>query len=193
MNQLKCVPADQTPTVPTLAECWAIVEIFGHQQYAGWVSTVALGAHIMIHIAVPELPERQELITLENSYPLMALHPETGERVRTPPGSVVKVAAVPGFPKIFGPAAIFGITPCSREACLKATEQFTLSRPWILVSLSTAAAIEAAGPQLVLPVCGNCGDLIDVPHPDHPGVCSDCESVRRASGGDGVAVFFESD
>jgi hypothetical protein len=104
------------------------------------------------------------------------LNPETGQRVATPAGSTIKLAPVPSFAKIFGPAAIFGITPCSEQACLKAAEQFAASRPWILVSLPTAAAISAGNLELS---CSECGERIIERNPDHPGVCDSCFELSQ--------------
>ncbi len=54
---------------------WAIVEIMGHQKYAGFVSTQAVGGASMLRIDVPEVEGHQ------------------------------------AFTKMFGVAAIYGITP----------------------------------------------------------------------------------
>lgn len=40
-------------TEPTKFETWAIVEIFGHQKYAGWLTTQEIGGSSLIRLDVP--------------------------------------------------------------------------------------------------------------------------------------------
>src|SRR5215467_13892732 len=40
-------------------EGWAILEIFGHQRYAGYVTTQTFGAASMFRLDVPALEERE--------------------------------------------------------------------------------------------------------------------------------------
>ena len=117
-------------------EGWAIVEIFGHQKYAGRISTETIGAACMLRVDVPELPPRQEEVTGRYSY-----HPETGTQL--PKGTIISYAAVQGYTKFFGVAAIYAITPTTEEAALEAIEGLQ-PRPVLLVKLPKQAAAIAA-------------------------------------------------
>lgn len=106
-------------------DSWAIVEIMGHQRYAGYVTTQAFGGAVLFRVDVPELaadPER----TLP-----------TGGWVDgnwKPAGTVVAVDAVPGFTKLIGAGSIYAITPCTQEAAIAACQKM-IDRPLRLVSV----------------------------------------------------------
>jgi len=89
---------------------WAIVEVFGHQRYAGYVTTQAFGQAVMFRVDVPPLDERERITK----------HFEYVDGVSVPPGSTVKENAVPGYTKLFGVGAIYGLTPCTQEAAVLA-------------------------------------------------------------------------
>lgn len=64
-------------------EGWAIVEIFGHQRYAGYVTTEAFGQAVLFRVEVPPLAERERI----------AKHYEySSDGSSIPPGSVVCTA-----------------------------------------------------------------------------------------------------
>ena len=111
-------------------EGWAIVEIFGHQRYAGFVTTEAFGQAVLFRVEVPPLPERERLTK----------HYEYVDDRSVPPGSTVKEDAVQGYSKLFGAGAIYGITPCTKEAAEKALAGMQ-SRKLTLVSLSEERAL----------------------------------------------------
>jgi hypothetical protein len=67
-------------------DSWAIVEIFGHQTFAGRVTEQAIGGTSFVRVDVPG-----------------------------PDGSTA-------FTKLFGPAAIYSITPVSEELARRAVE-----------------------------------------------------------------------
>lgn len=92
-------------------EGWAVVEVFGHQRYAGYVTTEAFGQAVLFRVDVPPLEERERL-TKHYGYD------DAGNSI--PPGSTVKEAAVQGYTKYFGPGAIYAMTPCSREVAEEA-------------------------------------------------------------------------
>ena len=117
-------------------EGWAILEIFGHQRYAGYVTTQAFGTASMFRLDVPAL-EARERTTKRPGYV---------EGAYTPAGSLVKEGPVQGYTKLFGVAAIYAMTPCSKEAALKAIEEIQ-PRPLMEVQIPTeeAKAIAAAG------------------------------------------------
>lgn len=123
-------------------EGWAIVEVFGHQRYAGYVTTEAFGQAVLFRVDVPPLAERERK-TKHYGYD------DEGKSV--PPGSIVKEAAVQGYTKYFGPGAIYAMTPCTQEAAEKAVESMQ-SRKVSVVSLSPDAAV------LALPDGGDADD-----------------------------------
>lgn len=94
-------------------EGWAIVEIFGHQRYAGHVSTEAFGTAVMFRVDVPAL-EAREKVSLRPGY--------VGSQY-VPAGSLIQEGAVQGYTKLFGVGAIYAITPCTQEAAIKAVEE----------------------------------------------------------------------
>jgi hypothetical protein len=90
---------------------WAIVEIFGHQRYAGFVTTAAFGQAVLFRVDVPPLEER-ERVTKHYGYD------DDGKSI--PAGSTVKETAVQGYTKYFGPGAIYGMTPCTQAVAEEA-------------------------------------------------------------------------
>jgi hypothetical protein len=113
---------------------WAVVEIFGHQRYAGYVTTQAFGQAVMFRVDVPPLEER-ERVTKSYEY-------VEGRSTAVPPGSTVKEAAVQGYTKLFGVGAIYGITPCTQDAAVKAVSAMQ-ARKLQLVSLGEERALHA--------------------------------------------------
>jgi hypothetical protein len=81
-------PTKGEPAQPSPAgfEAWAIIEIFGHQKYAGKVSEFAIGGCNFVRVDVPELPTR---------------------RPQEP--------AMPAFTKLFGNGAVYSITLVSED------------------------------------------------------------------------------
>lgn len=111
-------------------EGWAIVEVFGHQRYAGFVTTEAFGQAVLFRVDVPPLAEH-ERVTKHYGYD------DDGKSV--PPGSTVKESAVQGYTKFFGPGAIYAMTPCTQDAAEKAVESMQ-SRKVSVVSIPPDAA-----------------------------------------------------
>jgi len=112
---------------------WAIVEVFGHQRYAGYVTTEAYGQAVLFRIEVPPLEARERI----------AKHYEYDDDEKSiPPGSTVKEAPVQGYRKLFGAGAIYGITPCTKEAAEHAIDGMA-RRKLTLVSLPPERAIPA--------------------------------------------------
>lgn len=75
-----------TTTSASLFPCWAIVEVMGHQRYAGMVHEQQVAGAGMIRIDVPEVPQDGRCVALE------------------------------AYTKLFGVSAIYGLTPCTEEA-----------------------------------------------------------------------------
>ncbi len=150
-------------------EGWAILEIFGHQRYAGFVSTQVFGTAVMFRVDVPALEER-ERVTKRPGY--------MGAQY-VPAGATVKEGAVQGYTKLFGVGAIYAMTPCTQEAALKAVESMQ-ERLLMLVTLPPEKAIEAPKTEgagdLVSDdaACTECGEPVD-----------ECECDENAEEGEG--------
>lgn len=91
--------------IPKL-DCWAVVELFGHQQIAGKVSEHAIGGASLLRVDVPELPGIPER-TIERY----------GQNYK-----VATVPASPGFTKFFGASAIYSLTPCDEQTALRVAQ-----------------------------------------------------------------------
>lgn len=133
-------------------EGWAIVEVFGHQTFAGYVTTQYFGAAAMFRIDVPKLEARERATTapsyIGNDY--------------MPAGTIVKEGAVEGYSKLFGLGAIYGVTPSTKEAVLATVERLQRrplmeARPPVASPLSIAARGESAGDDDEYFKCENCG------------------------------------
>lgn len=109
---------------------WAVVEVFGHQRYAGYVTTEAFGQAVLFRVDVPPLEERERVTK----------HYEYAGHVSVPPGSTVKEAAVQGYTKFFGPGAIYALTPCTEDAAKKAVESMQ-SRKVSVIQLAEERAL----------------------------------------------------
>ena len=105
---------------------WAIVEVFGHQRYAGKVTTEAYGQAVMWRVDVPEIPEREKLVHYSTL---------TAKDGIAPAGSVVKYDEIPGYTKLFGTGAIYAVTPCTEEAARAAVLSMADRTPLKLVKL----------------------------------------------------------
>ena len=105
-------------------EGWAILEIFGHEKYAGYVKTEVFGTASMFRLDVPALEER-ERVAKRSGY-------NGGEYY--PAGATIKEGATQPYTKLFGVGAIYAITPCTQEAALAAVEEIQ-PRPLTLVSV----------------------------------------------------------
>lgn len=73
---------------------WAIVEVMGHNTYAGRISQVVLGSAVMVRVDVPEVPRRKRY--------------------------GAEYEAVPSFTKMIGANSIYAITPCDEAAAREA-------------------------------------------------------------------------
>lgn len=111
-------------------EGWAVVEVFGHQRYAGYVTTEAFGQAVLFRVDVPPLEERDRVTK----------HWEYADSKNVPPGSTVREDAVQGYTKFFGPGAIYAMTPCTQDAAKKAVEAMQ-SRTVSVVTLAEARGL----------------------------------------------------
>lgn len=111
---------------------WAILEIFGHQRYAGRVKTEAYGQSVFWRIDVPPLEPRERISTCY----------ECIGNTSCPPGTIVQEKAVQGYSKLFGSGAIYCLTPCTQEAAMKAVEDMQ-ARPLMAVKLPECKELSA--------------------------------------------------
>lgn len=117
---------------------WAIVDVLGHQRYVGYVTTQVYGQAVLFRVDVPGLMPR-ERTTVRPGY--------IGDTY-APAGTVVKEGAVAGYTKLIGSGSIYTITPCTKDAALKAVEDMQ-ARPLMSLqlpeqpSLPEAAAVDA--------------------------------------------------
>lgn len=81
---------------------WGLIELMGHAKIAGQISEEEFGGTKLIRVDVPEMPERTDMLF---------------GRERTIP-------ATAPFTKYIGGAAVYSMTPLSREACLRVIQRF---------------------------------------------------------------------
>lgn len=117
---------------------WALLELFGHQKEVGHVETVYFGDKALFRVDVPELPEREHILTSPQ-------YAETDPGVRSwcPAGSKVKRKAVPARSRFISPGALYAMNPCTEEAARQAMESL-VSRPLILVEAPAGKTLLAA-------------------------------------------------
>lgn len=116
-------------------EGWAVVEVFGHQRYAGFVTTEAFGQAVLFRVDVPPLAER-ERVTKHYGYD------DDGNSV--PPGSTVKESAVQGYTKYFGPGAIYAMTPCTQDVAQEAVESMQPRKVSIVTLAPTVPSLPSS-------------------------------------------------
>ncbi len=113
---------------------WAVLEVFGHQRFAGYVTTEAYGQAVLFRIDVPELKARARTTK----------SPGYCNGDYCPAGTVVQEGAVAGYTKLFGAGAIYAITPCTEAAALEAVEEMQ-RRPVMKLTLPERPALPASG------------------------------------------------
>jgi hypothetical protein len=115
-------------------EGWAIVEMMGHQQEIGFVTTQAFGQAVMFRIDTPELPEREFTLTT----------PEYVGGSWTPVGAKVRRESSPARSRLVSPGSLYAINPCTEEAARTAIEKAS-RRPLILLEAPKLGALLAPG------------------------------------------------
>lgn len=98
----------------TTFESWAMVEIMGHQQFAGYVTTQVVGGASLIRVDVPAIEVTRY-----------------GEKKKIEP-----------FTKMFGAASIYCITPCDEATARRAAQSYQ-SIPFATYVAPTFAALPA--------------------------------------------------
>lgn len=130
-------------------ETWAIVEVMGHRQFAGYVSEQAIGGASFVRVDVPEVfAERQN-----------------GTRAG------LSQEVLPAFTKLLGAGSIYAISPCTEEtarafASRLQTRSFSVYEAPRLAAPATVTA-EPEGKY-----CVDCG--CELSPSNSSGVCADC-------------------
>lgn len=122
---------------------WGIVDVLGHQRYVGYVTTEAYGQAVLFRIDVPALDARERLTK----------RPGYIDGRYCPAGTTVKEGPVDGYTKLIGAGSIYAITPCTKEAALKAVEEMQ-ARPLMSLQLPPERTLPEGEIQTVeCPVC----------------------------------------
>ncbi len=100
---------------PAQFEGWAIIELFGHNQEIGYVTTRYFGTACMFQVDTPRLPERD--YTLEQPQYINHQWMEKGAKVRK-----TEAAA---RTRLLGPGSIYALNPCTEEAAMLAIERLS--------------------------------------------------------------------
>ncbi len=86
-------------------EGWAIVDLFGYHQEAGFVRTELLGQTAFLRIDAPEIPPKEYV--LED-------HLWMNNQLVVP-GSKVRTTSIPARTRLVGAGAVFAINPATEE------------------------------------------------------------------------------
>jgi hypothetical protein len=128
-------------------EGWAIIEVYGHQQAIGFVSTRYFGNSCLFQVDTPEISERD--FTLES--------PQYVEGKWTSEGAKVRKKARASSSQMLGPGSIFRMTPCSEEVALNAVDRMS-SREIVVLEIPKDKVRELlpgeSKPQAGYPCCG---------------------------------------
>lgn len=129
-------------------ETWAIVEVMGRRQFAGFVTEQQIGGVSFIRVDVPEVPAGR----MNGTYG-------------------VSKDTLPAFTKLLGAASIYAISPCTEETA-KAFASRDQQR-----SFSNYEAPRLAAPATVTAepdeqYCVDCGCQLSPSNSS--GVCADC-------------------
>jgi hypothetical protein len=92
---------------------YAVVEVLGHNTFAGKISEHAIGGSALLRIDIPEVPEKKIPYT-DYDYSNGKCVPV--QRVRT-------LAARPAFTKLIGIGSIYALTPCTEEVARRVAEE----------------------------------------------------------------------
>lgn len=130
---------------PAQFEGWAIIELFGHNQEIGYVTTRYFGTACMFQVDTPKLPERDYV--LEQPQYINHQWMEKGAKVRK-----TEAAA---RTRLLGPGSIYALNPCTEEAAMLAIERLS-GREIVVLGVPKKEVLEL--PQMAQErVCEECG------------------------------------
>lgn len=113
-------------------EGWALIELFGHQREAGYVTTQYFGSAAMFQVDVPELAEREYALTKPQ-------YIDGGGFCAA--GTVVRREARSARTRLVSPGAVYALNPCDEQAAMAVIEELH-PRSMAVVSLPDAKQIE---------------------------------------------------
>jgi hypothetical protein len=116
-------------------ESWAVVELFGHQREAGFVTTQYFGDKAMFQLDVPALEEREIVTT----------RPQWIGDTMCAAGTRYTKSAVAGRTRLISPGAVYALNPCSKEAALAVLEDLA-PREIKIVELAKKQQIAGTAP-----------------------------------------------
>lgn len=125
--------SDTVEAKQAVFEGWAIVEMMGHRKEIGYVTTQAFGPAVLFRVDVPELPEREFVLT----------RPEYAGGKYVPAGTKVRRDALPARSCLVAPGSLYAMNPCSEVAARTAIER-SIERPLIILELSAGVVAQIA-------------------------------------------------
>lgn len=160
---------------PAQFEGWAIVELFGHNQEIGYVTTRYFGTACLFQVDTPMLPERD--YTLNSPQYVESKWMASGTKVRK------KEAAARS--RLLGPGSIYALNPCTEEAALLAIERLS-GREIVVLEVPKKDILEL--PQAVQDRrCAECGSA---PEDGHEVDCSfDTEDGEEETRGERASDY----
>lgn len=117
-------------------EGWTLVELFGHQREAGYVTTQYFGDRAMFQIDIPEIPARQETLK----------RPQWSDRTEDgliPAGAVIEKDAIQGRTRFVSPGAVYALNPATEQAVREAIAA-SERRAWRVISLPEQRQLPAS-------------------------------------------------
>ena len=119
-------------SVVGLEPTWAVIELFGHSQIAGKLSTMTLGGAVLLKVEVPE--------TLSESV-------EHGYFENRRYGAKFKVETrTPAYTRLLGVGAIYAINPCTEEMAVKMATRIAPSETARAQQIETRTALPPPEP-----------------------------------------------
>lgn len=114
-------------------EGWAVIELMGHQQEVGYVTTEAYGQAVLFRVDVPEQPGQEQFVLDK---------PTFVEGEWTHAGATVRREGRPARSRLVAPGAIYALNPCTETAARRALERL-IDRPLILIEAPPAKVLAA--------------------------------------------------
>lgn len=109
-------------------EGYAIIEMMGHRQEIGFVTTQAFGPAVLFRVDTPELAAREYVL----DRPGYATY--NNVKQWCPAGTKVQRSATPPKSCLVSPNSLYAINPCSEEVALKAIER-SINPPLIVLEM----------------------------------------------------------
>src|ERR1700688_135481 len=160
---------------PAQFEGWAIIELFGHNQEIGYVTTRYFGTACLFQVDAPMLPERY--YTLETPQCIASQWMASGTKGRK------KAAAARS--RLLRPGSIYALGPCTEEAAMLAIERLS-GREIVVLEVPKKDVLElprAAQDR----VCFECGSTLEDGH--EVGCSFDTEDEEEETRGESAREY----